>query len=1263
MKKRGLPVAAAVAVSAFILLGGTFAWRSVLQNITNDFAYAPAQIRLIKLAEGTGLRLPGAVFDLYSQGDQLLGRYITDENGEIALNGLNENERYYLKEVKAPAGYELNELSANTPLFSPGGSDLVVYNKAKLATLTVEKVIAEKDLAGGDYAPTQEDKAYPFAFELQIGTDTPARYPYSILDSQGVQIADYTYTENGQTLAVAGQGELGQTGAVYLRHGERLVVRDIPALTYYSVREKNYLVQEFNGQDLGGDHGCSDPENPKHLKEIGTASGWAVSGSNTVGNLPEEGARAVFENTRVPQGWPITMSSLAVVDRIIANPEDIDPQKGFSVTAVIGSDPGQQFYYEIIHTGPIKEVLPGYDADFDYYNRNDPGMPGGTPETAQAGQNAGLRGNNTPPGGAGRASAAGGRPLHYPSDAERWPQKDGTPQPLKLSAGNTITVELHHESALIIYGIPVGTHYSVRQIDYQNLDGYIIDSTIKTEGTILPDLEVLPDHDTADSRLLRVRADIYNYFVLPVKKTLTIQKRWQHGANPTAQRPIDTTVRVIDVDTGVMYDSRTLVAADEWAASVELPKYDPVSGKLIDYGLVEASVPDYVMSDLTETENGFSLTNTYAPAAIQPAVRKVIGGEGFPEETFRFSLKALSAGAPLPAGGAELALTGEGIGFFGQIVFREAGVYEYQITELPGAASGYTYDQTAYALTVTVTDEGGKLHAEARYTTRQIGGKALAAALPLPFKNVYAAAETASLALKKLVAGPTADPNRMFGFRVDLGGKSYLVNLKHGGSYTFEDIPVGTPYTIVENDYTAEGYITTAKGSAGTVPAGGAEAVFTNTKSPIEGKASLVITKRVEGPGAEEEKEFRFEVTLGTEKQIIYLKHGESHIFENLPVGTFFSVAENNYVSEGYTTASTGATGTLGQEGAVAAFVNTRRELPSELGDLAITKTVNDPQKDPAQRFGFTVLLGGAEYRLRLAHGETYRFTDIPAGTPYQIIEEDPVPLGYAASAVGSTGTILPGENACVFTNTKAAPEPGETGRLVLTKRVQGAFLDSTRRFRFTVTIGGVEQVVYLRHGESKVFSGLPAGTSYSVAEDDYTAEGYVTTSTGAAGTITPQGATAAFVNEYTSEVPPRPGEDAVQISGVKTWVHGSNPEEKRPQEITVYAMNGSVIAAKKVVTAKDNWSYAFNLPKYDQAGGEIAYTINEEAVPNYIKSVSGYDLTNTFTKGSSPQTGDSEFLWLWLVLLLVGLYGLWHTLFDWGKKPFARKDRKKPDR
>ena len=57
---------------------------------------------------------------------------------------------------------------------------------------------------------------------------------------------------------------------------------------------------------------------------------------------------------------------------------------------------------------------------------------------------------------------------------------------------------------------------------------------------------------------------------------------------------------------------------------------------------------------------------------------------------------------------------------------------------------------------------------------------------------------------------------------------------------------------------------------------------------------------------------------------------------------------------------------------------------------------------------------------------------------------------------------------------------------------------------------------------------------------------------------------------------------------------------------------NGKLAGWQKV-TETTNWEYEFtNLPKYDKAGNEIAYTITEDEVKGYETEVEGTNITNT---------------------------------------------------
>ena len=95
-------------------------------------------------------------------------------------------------------------------------------------------------------------------------------------------------------------------------------------------------------------------------------------------------------------------------------------------------------------------------------------------------------------------------------------------------------------------------------------------------------------------------------------------------------------------------------------------------------------------------------------------------------------------------------------------------------------------------------------------------------------------------------------------------------------------------------------------------------------------------------------------------------------------------------------------------------------------------------------------------------------------------------------------------------------------------------------------------------------------------------------------------------------------------IQGTKTWEHGDNPEDKRPDSIIVEVYADGGLAVQKQVTAKEGWGYAFELPKYGADGHEIVYTVDEAEVPDYDKAIRGYDLVNTY-RPSTPEAPDES--------------------------------------
>src|SRR5699024_7282681 len=81
-------------------------------------------------------------------------------------------------------------------------------------------------------------------------------------------------------------------------------------------------------------------------------------------------------------------------------------------------------------------------------------------------------------------------------------------------------------------------------------------------------------------------------------------------------------------------------------------------------------------------------------------------------------------------------------------------------------------------------------------------------------------------------------------------------------------------------------------------------------------------------------------------------------------------------------------------------------------------------------------------------------------------------------------------------------------------------------------------------------------------------------------------------------------------VTGSKAWL--DDDSEDRPETITVNLLANGEQVDEMDVTAESDWEYAFTeLPKYDDQGVEINYTVDEESVEGYEKSIEGNDITN----------------------------------------------------
>lgn len=450
-----------------------------------------------------------------------------------------------------------------------------------------------------------------------------------------------------------------------------------------------------------------------------------------------------------------------------------------------------------------------------------------------------------------------------------------------------------------------------------------------------------------------------------------------------------------------------------------------------------------------------------------------------------------------------------------------------------------------------------------------------------------------------------------------------MLSLHNGEVVTFEDLPKGTSYAVVEDEQPyrdmgftvsyADGNSSTTEKNKGTISEETASSVqITNVRDTH----SVSITKNVLGQMANEDDAFDFNVRIEKKDdalsdeavyreytytvngqtatidfrrrdvQTISLKKGETAVIDDVPDGADIIVTEamsEKHEDEGYTLKTTQTENNEKPNIIGYTFTNERyigsieitKALAGTGSDKGYGKTftfdvklwnehdlnllneqtstmpsgVDDLTKTNEQRDGHDVYAGTVSITMG-ADGQpvSASITNIPAHTCYEIVERDYTDDGYTTQTPQNAFGIIDVVNeagreaAMTFTNTR------ESGTLALSKALKGNATDSEKAFTFRVKLENAqfdtatqrdaydvvireankadvqttvardangEYVLTLKGGQTATLLDVLYGTTATVAEDDYTAEGYeaVSTQTAAVNGQTPDAA-AAFTNE-----------------------------------------------------------------------------------------------------------------------------------------------------
>ena len=106
-------------------------------------------------------------------------------------------------------------------------------------------------------------------------------------------------------------------------------------------------------------------------------------------------------------------------------------------------------------------------------------------------------------------------------------------------------------------------------------------------------------------------------------------------------------------------------------------------------------------------------------------------------------------------------------------------------------------------------------------------------------------------------------------------------------------------------------------------------------------------------------------------------------------------------------------------------------------------------------------------------------------------------------------------------------------------------------------------------------------------------------------------------VNRYTGK---NPEEDPVNILVTKIWEDADNQDNIRPGSILVSLLADGKTVTEATITAENLWTYEFtDLEKYNTAGKEIEYSVNEADVVGYSTVIDGFTITNSHTPAAAP--------------------------------------------
>lgn len=100
---------------------------------------------------------------------------------------------------------------------------------------------------------------------------------------------------------------------------------------------------------------------------------------------------------------------------------------------------------------------------------------------------------------------------------------------------------------------------------------------------------------------------------------------------------------------------------------------------------------------------------------------------------------------------------------------------------------------------------------------------------------------------------------------------------------------------------------------------------------------------------------------------------------------------------------------------------------------------------------------------------------------------------------------------------------------------------------------------------------------------------------------------------------------ETTDITIIKTWEDNNNAEDARPEALIINVLAGEDTVAIVKLSEESQWQYTITMPKYDEKGNEVKYTVEEEVLEGYTAEYSVEGNVFTILNTRTPDTGDNS--------------------------------------